>query len=140
MYAKNMQNLLGLMIKDGQFSLNFDDDIVRGTCIIRDGEVIHEGTRTALGMAPTEAPTEPEAATAPTEAATAEAAETETAPVEPEPTEAERELAAALDASGGGVEEAGVRPDDADDAAAEDAAVPPGEDIRRNANSTPEER
>lgn len=125
MYAKNMQNLLGLMLKDGQFTLNFDDDIVRGTCIVRDGEVVHEGTRNAMGLAAPE-PAQPEADTAPAEpAAPVTPAESEVA--EPaampsatspdaadadqtEQTDAEREIAAALEPGSGVAEEAGVQP------------------------------
>ena len=49
MYAKNIQNLLGLMIdKNGNLVLNMDDDIVAGTIITLDGDVLHEGTRARL--------------------------------------------------------------------------------------------
>lgn len=37
MYAKNLQNLFKLLIKDGQFQPDFNDEIVRGCCVIRDG-------------------------------------------------------------------------------------------------------
>src|SRR5690606_31221796 len=42
MYAKNMLNLLSIMIKDGEISLNFDDDIIKGSCITHGGSVIWE--------------------------------------------------------------------------------------------------
>jgi hypothetical protein len=47
-----------------------NDEIVRGMCITRDGEVVHEATRKAMGLdAPPPAPeppaTPPDAATAP---------------------------------------------------------------------------
>lgn len=49
MYSKNMQNLLALMIgKDGSFTVNFEDDIVKGTCITLNGEVVHEATKARL--------------------------------------------------------------------------------------------
>lgn len=37
MYAKNLQNLFKLLLKDGQFQPDFNDEIVRGCCVIRDG-------------------------------------------------------------------------------------------------------
>ncbi len=50
MYSKNIQNLLALMLKDGKFRLNFEDDIVKGTCITHAGEIVHEPTRARLGL------------------------------------------------------------------------------------------
>jgi len=50
MYAKNIQNLLALMInKEGALVLNLDDDIVAGTVITHSGQVLHEGTRARMG-------------------------------------------------------------------------------------------
>ena len=65
MYSKNVQNLLALMVKDGKLTLNFDDDIVKGTCVSHGGEVVHEGTRARLGLAPPPTPA-PATATATT--------------------------------------------------------------------------
>lgn len=39
MYGKNILNFLQLIIKDGQINLNFDDDLVKGTCIANDGKI-----------------------------------------------------------------------------------------------------
>lgn len=47
MYSKNMYNLLELMIKDKELNLNLEDDIVQGTLITHNGEIVHEGARTA---------------------------------------------------------------------------------------------
>jgi H+-translocating NAD(P) transhydrogenase subunit alpha len=56
LYAKNMLNLLALMItKEGQFTLNMDDDIVAGTLITHDGEVKSAGVLKALDAAATTA-------------------------------------------------------------------------------------
>ncbi len=134
MYAKNVQNLLGLMLKDGQFTLNFDDDIVRGTCIIRDGEVVHEQTRSALGMTPTA----PEPATPQPEPVTAQV---ETPSIS-KPVDDKREVDARLDSGGGGPVEAGVRPADTASTPMADAdarPTTPGADSQRGPNSTPEE-
>ncbi len=46
LYARNIENLLGLMIgEDGSLELNFEDDIIDAACITHDGEV--RGERTA---------------------------------------------------------------------------------------------
>ena len=49
LYAKNLTNLLALLVKDGALAVNFDDEIVKGCLITRDGEVVHEATRKAMG-------------------------------------------------------------------------------------------
>ena len=42
LYAKNLLNLLGLMIdKDGNMAINWDDDIIKGIALTRDGKIIH---------------------------------------------------------------------------------------------------
>jgi NAD(P) transhydrogenase subunit alpha len=51
MYAKNIQNLLDLLIKGGQFAPDYEDEIVKGTVITRGGEVVHEMTRQRMGQA-----------------------------------------------------------------------------------------
>lgn len=44
-YAKNMQNLLALMVADGELTLNWEDDIVEGSCLTHAGEIKHAGTK-----------------------------------------------------------------------------------------------
>lgn len=51
MYSKNVQNLLALLIQGGRLAPDWNDDIVRGTCITRDGEIVHEATRQRMGLA-----------------------------------------------------------------------------------------
>jgi H+-translocating NAD(P) transhydrogenase subunit alpha len=42
-YSKNVLNFLKLIIdKDGNLNLNFEDDIVKGTCITSNGKVVNE--------------------------------------------------------------------------------------------------
>ena len=36
---------------EGELSLDFEDEILKGACITRDGEIVHEGARTAAGAA-----------------------------------------------------------------------------------------
>ena len=51
LYARNIQALLGLMINDdGQLELDYDDEVIAGACITRDGEIVHEGARKAAGL------------------------------------------------------------------------------------------
>jgi NAD(P) transhydrogenase subunit alpha len=42
MYGKNILNFLQLIIdKEGNLNLNFEDDLVKGTCVVKDGEIIN---------------------------------------------------------------------------------------------------
>jgi NAD(P) transhydrogenase subunit alpha len=53
LYARNIQALLGLMISaEGRLSLDFDDEVIAGACITRDGEIVHEGARAAAEATP----------------------------------------------------------------------------------------
>jgi NAD(P) transhydrogenase subunit alpha len=45
MYAKNIQNLLDLLIKNGKLDPDFEDEIVKGTVITRGGDIVHEMTK-----------------------------------------------------------------------------------------------
>ncbi len=50
LYARNVQALLELMTgEDGALALDFDDEIIAGACVTRDGEIVHEGARQAAG-------------------------------------------------------------------------------------------
>jgi NAD(P) transhydrogenase subunit alpha len=51
LYAKNVENLLDLLVSDGQLSLDFDDEIVAGSCITHGGEIKNERAREAAGAA-----------------------------------------------------------------------------------------
>ena len=43
LYAKNIENLLGLMVdEEGNLNLNFDDEVVAGSCITHAGEIKNE--------------------------------------------------------------------------------------------------
>jgi NAD(P) transhydrogenase subunit alpha len=53
LYARNIEALLGLMIKDGQLELDFEDEVIAGACITRGGEIVHEGAKQAAGAAST---------------------------------------------------------------------------------------
>lgn len=48
MYARNLYNLLALIVKDGELDLNFDDEVIRDSCLTHAGEVRHEPARQRL--------------------------------------------------------------------------------------------
>jgi NAD(P) transhydrogenase subunit alpha len=51
LYSKNVQALLELMSgEDGALTLNFEDEIIAGACVTRDGEIVHPGARSAAGL------------------------------------------------------------------------------------------
>ena len=50
LYARNVQALLELLVsKEGELELNWEDEILAGACITRDGEIVHEGAKQAAG-------------------------------------------------------------------------------------------
>jgi NAD(P) transhydrogenase subunit alpha len=52
LYARNVMALLELITgEDGQLELNFDDEVVAGACITRDGDILHEGAKRTAGAA-----------------------------------------------------------------------------------------
>jgi NAD(P) transhydrogenase subunit alpha len=50
MYAKNLFNLLSPFVKDGNLALDWGDEVIAGACLTRDGQVVHEGVKKALGI------------------------------------------------------------------------------------------
>jgi NAD(P) transhydrogenase subunit alpha len=51
LYAKNVENLLGLITgEDGTLNLDFEDEIVAGACITHEGEIRNERAREAAGV------------------------------------------------------------------------------------------
>jgi NAD(P) transhydrogenase subunit alpha len=52
LYARNIDSLLGLMIsEEGQLSLDFEDEIIKGACITRGGEIVNEAAAKAAAAA-----------------------------------------------------------------------------------------
>jgi NAD(P) transhydrogenase subunit alpha len=39
LYARNVQSFLELVTEDGELRLDFDDEVVKGACVVRGGEV-----------------------------------------------------------------------------------------------------
>jgi len=49
LYGKNILNFLQLIIsKEGDINLNFEDDLVKGTCITHNGEVVNERVKALI--------------------------------------------------------------------------------------------
>jgi len=48
LYAKNVANLLALMVRDGALVLDFDDEVVAGACLTHAGAVRHQPTAELL--------------------------------------------------------------------------------------------
>jgi len=48
LYSRNVYALLQLLIKDGALNLDLNDEIVKGTTLTKDGEILHEPTLSAL--------------------------------------------------------------------------------------------
>jgi proton-translocating NAD(P)+ transhydrogenase subunit alpha len=52
LFARNVLALLELLIAEGgTLELNFEDEIVKGACIVRAGEIVHPGARSAVEAA-----------------------------------------------------------------------------------------
>ncbi len=52
LFARNVLALLELFVgEDGALSMDFDDEIISGACVVRDGEVVNAGARAALEAA-----------------------------------------------------------------------------------------
>ena len=49
MFGKNVLNFLKLMISQkGELSLNWEDDIVKGTCVTHDKQIVNEKVKAAM--------------------------------------------------------------------------------------------
>jgi NAD(P) transhydrogenase subunit alpha len=47
LYARNLQNFLDLVIKDGGVSIDWNDEIIAGCAIARDGDIVHSTLKSA---------------------------------------------------------------------------------------------
>jgi NAD(P) transhydrogenase subunit alpha len=43
LYARNLVNLLQLVVKDGAVAPDWDDEVLAGCCVTRDGQVMADG-------------------------------------------------------------------------------------------------
>jgi NAD(P) transhydrogenase subunit alpha len=52
LFARNVLALLELFVgEDGALALDFDDEIVKGACVVRDGEIVNVGAQVAVEAA-----------------------------------------------------------------------------------------
>jgi NAD(P) transhydrogenase subunit alpha len=51
MYAKNLLNLSSLLIEKGEFAPKWEDEIIQGALLMKEGEVVHGPTKALLGGA-----------------------------------------------------------------------------------------
>lgn len=42
LYAKNLLNFVGLLIKDGKLDIDWNDEIIKATCLTHDGQIVNE--------------------------------------------------------------------------------------------------
>jgi H+-translocating NAD(P) transhydrogenase subunit alpha len=50
LFARNVLALLELLVDDeGGLKLDFDDEVIAGACVVRDGEIVHAGAKAAAG-------------------------------------------------------------------------------------------
>jgi NAD(P) transhydrogenase subunit alpha len=54
MFSRNVVNFLALVVKDGALRVDHDDEVVTGTMLCEDGEIVHPRAREAYGLAPLE--------------------------------------------------------------------------------------
>ena len=52
MYARNLINLLNLMVKDGELNLDWNDEIIAGSIVTHDGVIKNESVKKLLGGKP----------------------------------------------------------------------------------------
>ena len=51
MYSRNIQSLLALFLKDGKATLDMSDEVIKGTVITQNGDVVHDATKKLLAPA-----------------------------------------------------------------------------------------
>jgi NAD(P) transhydrogenase subunit alpha len=52
LFARNVLGLLELLVaEDGTLKLDFDDEIIAGACVVRDGEIVNPGAKAAVEKA-----------------------------------------------------------------------------------------
>ena len=53
LYARNVANLLLLMVKDGQLTVDLEDEVIKGACLTHGGELVNENARKMMEGAKT---------------------------------------------------------------------------------------
>jgi H+-translocating NAD(P) transhydrogenase subunit alpha len=49
LYSRNVTSFLSLLIKDGELSINLEDDVVGPSCVTHDGQIVNQRVAAALG-------------------------------------------------------------------------------------------
>jgi NAD(P) transhydrogenase subunit alpha len=52
LYSRNVTSFLSLLIKDGELSINLEDDVVGPSCVTHDGKIVNSRVAAALEKAP----------------------------------------------------------------------------------------
>ncbi|MCH7548864.1 MAG: NAD(P)(+) transhydrogenase (Re/Si-specific) subunit alpha, partial [Candidatus Krumholzibacteriota bacterium] len=55
MYARNVTTFISNMMSDGELKLDMEDEIIAGTLVTRDGDVVNPRVRDILGLAASDA-------------------------------------------------------------------------------------
>ncbi|MGI6370745.1 MAG: NAD(P) transhydrogenase subunit alpha [Ignavibacteria bacterium] len=50
MFSQNIYNIVKYLVKDGKISLDLNDEIVRSTLVTHNNDIVHAGTREAMGL------------------------------------------------------------------------------------------
>jgi len=50
MFSRNILNYVAVFIKDGKIVIDLDDEIIASSLVCKDGELIHAGTKEAMGL------------------------------------------------------------------------------------------
>lgn len=59
MYARNLATLIGHLVKDGAFNLDFEDEITSGCVVTHDGKIVNPRIRELMGLPPDSKPGDP---------------------------------------------------------------------------------
>lgn len=52
LYSRNVTSFLSLLIKDGELSINLEDDVIGPSCVTHDGQVVNSRVAAALAGGP----------------------------------------------------------------------------------------
>jgi NAD(P) transhydrogenase subunit alpha len=50
LYARNVMNLLQLLVSNGELKLNFEDDVIKGCCVTHAGQIVNERARQMMSL------------------------------------------------------------------------------------------
>jgi len=53
LYARNVTELLNEFVKKGALALDFEDEIIKGTCVTHDGAIVNDAVKAAMAAGKT---------------------------------------------------------------------------------------